>query len=390
MINRFLKLLFVVLIILSTTGCWNKLELPERVFIMSLGIDEGVGKSGNIQLTAQLYKPNPGLKQNTQDKSFVNIQSESDSMFETVRDLTLHMGRKVHWSHMRIIVIGEEFAKKRGLEEILDFFFRNQELRLTTYVHIAKGKASQYMVTKPLIENTLGQQLLTIQEVAYKYSGKTANVTLLDLGFQLKGQVNDAMIPYLYRSKKITYTTPVAGAALLKNGKMIGKLSSQDMESVLMLRDEYERGVIEVPCLNQPAGKPKMKETIQVISSSTQLSPEIKNKSVKVKASIAIEGTVTELKCSKITTSEEEAEFLTRVKNIIEKDMLRSYEELKRKKIDVINLGNLIYSRHPGLWKSMKEDWHEIFANSQLQIETKIKIINTGTTTGKSVLSKQK
>ncbi|HTG69767.1 MAG TPA: Ger(x)C family spore germination protein [Candidatus Udaeobacter sp.] len=384
----YLKLLFVALVLLSSTGCWNKLELPERSFIMSLGIDEG--KNGTIQLTAQLYKPATGLRGKGQEKAFINIQSEDDSMFETVRDLTLHMGRKVHWSHMRIIVIGEEFAKKRGLEEILDFFFRNQELRLTTYVHIANGKASQYMITKPLIENTLGQQLLSIQEVAYKYSGKTANVTLLDLGFQLRGEVNDAMIPYLYRSKKISYTTPVAGAALFKEGKMVGKLSSHDMESVLMLRDEYERGVLEVPCLNQPKGKPKMKETVQVISTSTQLSPEIKQRSVKVKASVTVEGTITELKCSKITTAEEESEFLNRVKEIVEQEMLKSYDELKRKKIDVINLGNLIYRRHPALWKSMKEDWPEIFAKSQLEIHTDVKIINTGTTVGKSVLAKQK
>ncbi|CAM4009110.1 Ger(x)C family spore germination protein [Paenibacillus alkaliterrae] len=383
-----LKLLLIALVTLSSTGCWNKLELPERSFIMSLGIDEG--RNGNIRLTAQLYKPNPGLKERGGDESFFNVQSEDESMFETVRDLTLHMGRKVHWSHLRIIVIGEEFAKKRGLEEVLDFFYRNQELRLTSYVHIAKGKAGKYMSTKPLIENTLGQQLLTIQEVAYKYSGKTANVTLLDLGFQLKGQVDDAMIPYLYRSKKITYTTPVAGAALLKKGKMIGKLSSKDMESVLMLRDEYKRGVFEIPCLNQGNGKSKRYETVQIISSSTQLSPEIKQRSVTVKASITIEGTITELKCSKITTSEEEIQFINQIKEFVEQEMLKSFEELKKKKADVINLGNLIYRRHPALWKSMKEDWHEIFANSQLQIHTDVKIINTGTTVGKSVLSKEK
>ncbi len=109
-----------------------------------------------------------------------------------------------------------------------------------------------------------------------------------------------------------------------------------------------------------------------------------------MKASVTVEGTVTELKCSKITTSEEESEFLNRVKDIVEQEMLTSYEELKRKKIDVINLGNLIYRRHPALWKSMKEDWHEIFAKSQLEIQTDVKIINTGTTIGKSVLSKQK
>ncbi|MDQ8739476.1 Ger(x)C family spore germination protein [Paenibacillus sp. LHD-38] len=383
-----LKLFLIALVLLSLTGCWSKLELPERSFIMSLGIDEG--RNGNIRLTAQLYKPNPGLRGRGGGATFVNVQSEDESMFETVRDLTLHMGRKVHWSHMRIIVIGEAFAKKRGLEEILDFFYRNSELRLTSYVHIAKGKASTYMSTKPLIENTLGQQLLTIQEVAYKYSGKTANVTLLDLGFQLKGQVDDAMIPYLYRSKKITETTPVAGAVLLKKGKMIGKLSSKDMESVLMLRDEYKRGVLEIPCLNQPNGKSKKKETVQIISTSTQLSPKIKQRSVTVKASITIEGTVTELKCTKVTTSEEEIQFINQIKEVVEQDMMKAYEELKQKKVDVIDLSNLIYRRHPALWKSMKEDWHEIFAKSQLEIQTDVKIINTGTTIGKSVLSKEK
>ncbi|MCA0758072.1 Ger(x)C family spore germination protein [Paenibacillus sp. N4] len=375
------KLLLSAMVLLSLTGCWSKLELPERAFIMSLGVDEG--KNGNIQLTAQLYKPNTGLKEKKGGDAFVNVQSEDETMFETVRDLTLHMGRKVHWSHMRIIVISEQYAKNRGLSEILDFFYRNSELRLTSYVHIAKGKASEYMTTKPLIENTLGQQLLTIQEVAYKYSGKTANVTLLDLGFQMKGQVDDAMIPYLYKRKRITSTTPVAGAALLKKGKMIGKLSSKDMESVLMLRDEYVHGVFEIPCPDQP----KRKETVQIISTNTQLSPEIKNKSLTVKASVTLEGTIAELKCSKITTNEEEVKFINEIKSFIEQELQKSYKVLQRKKIDVLNLGNIIYRRHPAVWNSVKKDWDSIFASSKLVIQSDVRIINTGTITGKSVLT---
>lgn len=374
------KLLLTAAVLLSLTGCWSKLELPERAFIMSLGIDEG--KGGNIQLTAQLYKPNTGLKETTAGDSFVNVQSEDETMFETVRDLTLHMGRKVHWSHLRVIVISEQYAKNRGLNEVLDFFYRNSEIRLTSYVHIARGKASTYMTTKPLIENTLGQQLLTIQEVAYKYSGKTANVTLLDLGFQMKDQVDDAMIPYLYRRKRITSTTPVAGAALLKNGKMIGKLSSKDMESVLMLRDEYIHGVFEIPC----PGNPKQKETVQIISTSTQLSPEINDKSLTVKASVTLEGTITELKCSKITTSEEEIQFINEVKAFIEQELMKSYKLLQKKKIDLLDLGNNIYRRHPALWNSVKKDWPGIFASSKLVIQSDVRIINTGTIVGKSVL----
>ncbi len=64
----------------------------------------------------------------------------------------------------------------------------------------------------------------------------------------MKSAHPDTVVSYVYEDKLSGKMYSSAGLALLKNGKMKTVLPSGKVEGLLMLRNEYKSGVIEIPC----------------------------------------------------------------------------------------------------------------------------------------------
>lgn len=376
--------LIVVLPVLSCfllTGCGDKAELTEFGYAQAVAIDQA--KDGKFELTTHFYNPTSGGETGTADaqrKRGFNITTRADTVFEAARDIPIHFGRKAKWDHMRIILIGEEIARKEDVGDVLDFFSRDHEPRATVLTLITKGKASDYLNVKPFIENTIGQQLRKIEESAIHYSAKTMSTPLLELAIQLKNETGIAMIPYVYSSsidnpKELT----VAGVAMLKKGKLNGSIvTPTDTQRLLMLIDKYEGGVIEIPCNGMSEEKQKAKESLEVLSLKTKVTPTVKDDEVTVRVMTRIKGSVGELRCSSLKTKDEALRFRDTVKKTVESELREVVKYFQKRQMDAFGIGDQIYRMNPSLWKSMKPDWGERFASSRFEINVEVDILNTG------------
>ncbi len=368
------------------TGCWNRMELDTYAFVQGVAIDQAEDGE-NIELTIQFYKPVSGGGQSKgigpSGESLINIKSRGETVFEAIRDMTIHFGRKPQWSHMRVLIIGEDIAKKRNIAEILDFFARDNEPRATVSVMIGKNKADIYLKdTKPLIESTVGQQLRESERMAYQYTGKTTKTSFLDLMLDLKSETGVATMPFVYFDpKNVPLSSPVTRLALLKNGKMVDTVASKNIESLLLLLDKYKQGIIEVDCPDQSKKKKKM-EAVEVESAKTKLDIKIKDDSAAVHVSTHIIGYAAELICTSLRTPEDVMKFNERVKSSVEEDLKSALAYIQKERLDVFGIGNRIYRQDPALWKRWKPDWEERFSNIPFTIEVEVNIINTGANLG--------
>ncbi len=255
--------LLLVSAALLLSGCWDKAELIEFGYVQAVAIDKSMNES--IELTTLFYNPS-GHGESTgmtaQPKMAIPIVTEADSVFEAVQDIPLHFGRRAKWDHMRIIMISEELARSMPLGEILDFFSRNSEQRATVLLLITKGKAKDYIMIKPYIEYTIGQQLRKIEDTVSRYSAKTTKLPLYELAIQLMGQTNTAMLPYAYTTAN-SNDIVVAGIALFKDQLLTGNIvTPSDTQPLLMLLDRYKQGIIELPC---PATDGKKKKRGRIV-----------------------------------------------------------------------------------------------------------------------------
>lgn len=385
--NWKLKMAFSGTLLLLLTGCWDRAELPEKGFVMGLAIDQT--DDGKYLLTTQIFKPAQAVGSKGNEMSFINIKATDTSIAKAIRDIPGHLGRKMQWSHMRIIIIGDQLAKTKGIADVLDFFYRDHEPRIIAPVMITQGRAADYMKLKPLIENTISQQLFEGQRSSASSNGKTVEMNLLQLGKQIKSEVGNALIPYVFISNIDSMTEMnIEGAALIRKGKMIGHLDGDKMEGLQMLMNKYKSGMLKIPC-GKGAAK-KQVETVEVLSMHSVIKPDFQKKPPVVHYKIQVQTVMSELACTgKIETTDQEKAFIDKVEQTIKQKLKSTTDYLKKIKFDGMGLGNEVYRKKPALWKKLKPDWEDIFARTSFEYEVEVNLMSSGTNVDKTVLRKK-
>lgn len=381
-----LQLILVLLLLsITQTGCWNRVELTENGYIMGVAIDQI--KPGTLKLSAQLYKPGQttGGQGGKQDNPFFNIETRSESIFDAVRDITLHLGRKGQFSHMRVIIIDEKIAKREDLISLLEFFYRDHEPRLSTKVLISEGEASEFLKIKPLIEQTITQQLNRMQEIGNVGTGKVPNVNLLELSQALKSQVPNIALPVASIKKDEVI---LVGMAMIKKGKMIGTLRGKQTENVHMLSDQFKTGVLQIPCEKARKEEKNSTESIEIKTVKSKIKPNLKTDPLQVKVDVAIAGDISELKCTKFEKREDQEKFQKKVQKLVEERLKATIRFTQKEKIDLIGLGNQIYRKNPRLWKEWKKDWDNRYSTAKFEMKVDFDIRNTLSTVGKPLSEK--
>ncbi|MDQ1005278.1 spore germination protein KC [Neobacillus niacini] len=385
-VSNSMKALSITCLLICLAGCWNSKELTDFGFLMGVSLDQT--DEGSIELNTQVYRPMEtvgGAGTGGGKPPYVTIKTVSDSIFDAARELTLYLGRKAQWSHMRVILIGEQFAKEYDIGEILDYFYRDHEARLTMLVIIVKGKAADYWEQKPFIERSMSQQLLTIIEMGSATSGKTKSAKLLDIALQLNSKVKTVLIPYIEPTKEQPKTLYSSGAAIVHKGKMVDYLSSSEVQRILMLTNEYKGGIIEFPCMNEDSEKKKKKETLETLSIKTKVSPQFTENPPTIKMLTKIEALVGELRCSSIKDEKELKKLEDHIKKLKKEEIEVLIQRFQEKKVDVLGIGNNLYQQNPHLWEKWEKDWDDIFAETQFEINVEVSIQGTGIPVGEKV-----
>jgi spore germination protein KC len=380
-----MKVLAITCLLICLTGCWGSRELTDYGFLMGVSLDQT--KDGRIELNAHVYSPiqTIGGAASSGKLAYTTIKTVNKSVMGAFRSIPLFLGRKAQVSHMRVILIGEQFAKENDLGKVLDLFYRDHETQLSTLVIITKGKAVDYWKNKPIIEKTMGQQLRTIIESSSTFSGKTKETTLLDVALQLNSKVKTAMIPYTKNTDEKPKAPYVSGVAIIRKGKMVDHLTSNDVKKILMLTNEFENGIIEFPCLDGRNEKEANKEVLEPLSIKTKVRPKFTEHPPKIQISTKIEGAINELQCSSITTEKEVKKLEDHIGKTIKGELSAIIARLQKKKMDVIDIGNTLYKKDPVLWRKWEKDWDDIFADIQFVIDVEVNIKGSSMILGETI-----
>lgn len=370
---RRIAIIFSIAAVLLLTGCWDKAELVEFGYAQALAVD--LGEGGEIDLTTLFYNPSGSGETAGAAKpppKGITIRTKGKNLNEAIEDIPIHFGREAKLDHMRVLILGEELSRQQGVEDLLDYLMRDNEVRKTILVLIAEGKASDYLEIKPFIENTIGQQLRRMEESTAKFSSKTSKVPLLDLAIQFKSETKITTVPYVFKEKDSDEIS-TAGVALLKEGKLVDAiLSPADTQALLMMLGKYRKGVIEIAD----------KESLQVLSAKTKVTTLTSGDEVAARIHLTIQGAINELHRSSVTTRAEQAKFTGEIQDKLQADLRKTISLLQKEQLDALGIGNRIYQQQPVLWKRWKRGWSGRFARAEFKIAVEVDIVNTGMQAG--------
>ncbi|MGG4526004.1 Ger(x)C family spore germination protein, partial [Aneurinibacillus migulanus] len=161
---RFFFILLLVFLVLSLTGCWSSHEIEELSLAVGMALDKGkesaskkeVKEEGGghpkrdlITSTYQIVVPQAtGSESPSQSKPYMNIYETGDSIHQMTRELSLKRERPLFGQHLKVIVMGEELVRTYSLEQLLDQYLRDNQIRPSCLVLISKGRASKTLELK--------------------------------------------------------------------------------------------------------------------------------------------------------------------------------------------------------------------------------------------------
>lgn len=379
---RLNTVLMIVSILL--TGCWSHYELTDLVFVMGVAID--TKQDGTVQITTQYYKPKGGKGEgHGVGNSNLNVISTGDSVLSAIRNITGELGRRSQWSHMRVILISEETARRTNIGDLLDIFYRDPEPRLTASIMVTKGVAQSYLEKIPTIEQTTSQQIMRSKEALYQYAARTVDSNLLELGKQLKDKTGNAVIAYVTTNGEKSFK--VSGSALFKKDRMVDILTGDEQNGYLMLTNRYKYGLIEVPCGESVQNK-QQNEIVELTEFSSKLTYRFDKDRLVVSVHAAAKGSGRELKCTAFDSVSTETAYIKKTEKIIVEEMKRTFANLQKKKMDIFLIGNRVYQNNESQWNQIEPEWENYFSHASFEAHVRLSLENTGTAAGKPVFSK--
>ncbi len=405
--NKKYFILYIILMLWLLTGCWNSRELNTLGISLVMGLD--IEENDVIVITVEVIKPRPvGQDSGGETTSQVKyVQGRGKTIFEAVRNMTVKFDRQLFASHTKVYIFGEEFAKKKIIDYI-DFLQRDHELRETANILIAKNsKAYEVMGNISGIEDIPGNYISELIKNK-KLHIKTVDVDLVEF---LKNYYESGAQPVIGviekkekkpigNKNKKEYELSVEGASVFKKAKLVGYLNGDEVKGYNFVKDKIKGGVIEFPTPNVKADKystptPKVKShmepenigkkgmsTVENIRSKTKKDIIIKDGKIIFKVKVVMKAMLGEIEGDVDISKEEGIRALEEACSLeIKKEIENAIKKAQEKyKVDIFGFSSIFHRKYTKEWQKVKNNWNNIFSNSEFLVEVETDILRSGLT----------
>lgn len=388
--RRFLLVLALILT-LAASGCWGKVEVEQLGFVMAIGIDTG-SQPGTYAVTYQMGLPKKGGSGGG-DIDNMTITVEARSMRESVEKVYTIASRRPFVGTVKVIIFGQDLAKE-GVNRVIDFFQRYYEFRRTTYLAIAKGKASDLLNVKTQHEK---MPALSI-EGFIEQSHATSTFPVVRLGHYLTVLASGTeapVIPLAYPVKSgqdgIQYSAQspgqaeeihMAGVGVLRGDKLVGFLSKEETRGYMWLQNEVKHRFITAQL---PDGDKQHFASARIINTSTSCDLEPADKGgyglhYTVKGTWDLDeyyGAQTRLTPAQWLqqTGPQVNEAFTRV---IQQECEAALQKSRELGLDFLGIGRHVEEQNPTYWKEIRDHWQATLSDFPVTIDIQIKPKNAG------------
>lgn len=378
--NKHLRWLCSLLgvMLLFLTGCWDRVEIEERGFILAIAIDT-IEEGKKLSIVQQLALPS-GLQGSASgggggggQKPYLNITQEGSSVVEILSDTVNKLSRVPYYQHNRVIIISQELAQTPALlRDILDPFLRDEEMRRGVRVLISEGPAKAILEIATPVE-ALPAKFIDLQSDNVTNSLKMAKPVHI-------GNIQQFMM----RRQSFGLQKIVGkGEEILINGMaifhgddatLVGFLSPDETVGVNFITGKVEGGIMRI---NQNDEK---FVAIEILDFKHQIEVDTSDKE-RITFNIHIEA---ETQGAQLTEDidTQNAKEITKLEEQFGKEIERIVMEVAEKlqqeyKADVLGLGERVRISNYQLWQQIKDDWdrgRNFFSKSEIQVKAEVNI----------------
>ncbi|WP_339148492.1 MULTISPECIES: Ger(x)C family spore germination protein [unclassified Sutcliffiella] len=373
----FLKRSFqLVILIPLLTGCWSSRDIEKLDLLIGVGVDTAQEETDSLlTVTYQMAKVKSNQSQDTnqEEKPYTNVEQTGASILETARDIILSRKNTVNGQHQRLIIISREVAENRSIKEILDFFIREPEARMSMLVMITDGLAKDilgYMET----DDIPSMHIYDISENLEKSNKLLERKSLAKINALMEAQSSFILQNVVQMNGELK----LSGAAVIKGStlKLIGFLKEEEIKGVNWITAQTNGAIIKV--IEESSDKPIVYEQ-EILTS--KITPTLKDDKLSFQVKVKSEGLIIEV----ATHTEDFAKEKTRKKieeqiaEEVKKEIQASLDRIQKDlQVDVIGFHDYVRIKYPKFWKEHQNDWDSIFSQAPIDYEVQVTITDFG------------
>jgi spore germination protein KC len=301
--------------------------------------------------------------------------------------MVLESPKKLYAAHMQILIIDESLAKE-DISSMLDFLFRDPEIRDEFYVLIGKEEEILNIITP--LDNISSQNIKDSLETTTKYLGISNLITFNDLLSIYLNEKKELAIPSLeltgnstlgsddenVETTKTDSSVLISSMAVFKDNKLLGYLSESESIAYNFIEDNIKNTLITATY-----------EDGYIIHEIMKSSTKIEANPKENKITITIKGTssISEMTTKEDITKEENLEKVEKkLNNNIEKLIKDSIKSINEKyNSDIYGFQDLYYKTDTSYYNTIKDTWYDnIFPNIEIEVKSNITIQEKGNLTG--------
>ncbi|RKD22032.1 germination protein, Ger(x)C family [Caminicella sporogenes DSM 14501] len=379
--KRIFIVVFIVVFLL--TGCWDAIEIDERAFITAIGWDKYKGdkeeqdkgyKSVKNRYVMTVTYPNVSViaGKGEGDPSYI-ISTICSTPSDGKQQANIRNNKNFYINHAKVVLVGKELAEDEKLmREIIDVFQRSVYINRKIYFCYTPGKAKDILMMDTKKNMDIG---LFIEELMEKemISSRRARADFNKMVIDLK-ESNAAMIPQIIASKG--GELKVLGTAVLKGNKVVGTLNGIETRDILILKGrakvvDYDIKVGDlVIIIEQMSINSKMK-VHENSEGKIIINFDIRAEGIVLQHDFKYAGRL--MDAHYIEKINKEAE-----KQIVE-ELKRTFKRVQKEyKVDLFKAGEYLRKHEPKTWDKVKDNWEEVYANAQVNINFDMNIRRIG------------
>jgi spore germination protein len=360
-------------IFISLAGCAEPQILEEIGLLTTVGYD--VGEKGKLKGTAVELKIEPNAKA---DIKIIETQAYSARGLKAAGNKKA--AKRLLSGQMRVIVLGEELAKK-GMLHIAETLTKDPSISDLTYLVIAEGDARTLLNTKLITTSDIGMYIFKLIDQNTK-GELMPSATMQEVLHSYYTVGRDSFMPIL-KKQDDTYVV-FSGVGIYKDDRLVGSISTDDSFYLKLINDKYKAGSTD---LIFKSASPKLRGrgeennltviSLDTINSHSDLKLVNKRKlefdvNIKLKARLLdINSNIDLSKPHNLKLFEKE------VSNEMKRHVEKLISYCQSKNSDVIGLGE-VYRSSVRNSKLTKDKWHTMYQDAKVNVHVDFSMMRSG------------
>lgn len=404
----------VVIMVCFLGGCYNYEELNSIAIISAIGIDY---QDGEFKVSYQIVNSN-NTSTNTgyEQANVVVYDYPAKSLEESAREASLLTSKRLYASHARVVVISEEVARNY-LTEVMDFIYRNPDIRNEFYMVMTNGNSPSDVlkVITPLV-NISGEDIanslinsneimginesIMFSDLLNKYLNPRWDVVMPSIEIINSKDNNGKNIGNISDSDKVSNNGDgkdidksekdtegestenlkksdydanilISTMGVFRGSEFLGFLTEEESISYNFITGNLNKTLVEYECDDN---KFVVLDIIKIKSGMDVL------KGGKISVKIGGRASIAETHCKMDLRDERVIERINkRLNERIEEMVVKSFYSIRDKyNSDIFGIEDMYYKKMNGYYKTVRGDWDEYFRNIEIEVKSDVNLFSKG------------